>query len=231
MISNTKAFYNKAMEYQTKRGKLVDEHEKKVKQMEPYKGSQGYDDYMEEYEKKFDAEYATLQSEYERSLNTILDGMEHNINKRGMKAPTAEQVNLINMLKMKENITEQDCDRVANMVSDNPIALDVVQEVAHKHGISKPYASMCKEMSNKAATNVVNGIRHDLNDWIKFDTSYASRYFSDHYTKMYGDDGQNHLFKRKPFEDEDGCYKELAGISGDQLKLFADAVNGGIDDN
>lgn len=229
MIKNTEAYYIRAKEYQGKRAELVSEHEKKLKSLEKYKGSQGYQKDKEKEDKRFNDEYKALQDEYRSSLNTIMDGMESNIRKRGITPPSNDQLNLIHMLKMRKKVTEQDCDRVAQMLDGNALALGALQEVARDNNIHRNYESMSNEMSSQKALDEVSSMRRETEDFLKYDTSYASRYASKYYTERYG--GEPVLFKRKHFEDQAGCYKAMTGLTGDALSQFSAVVDGsGSDD-
>lgn len=228
MITNTKTFYNLALEFQTKRTALLDEYEQKLEKLKPYDGSKGGARDIKAVNEDFRKRLTTLQEKYSNSLNTVLDGMENEVNKRGVKPVTDEQLRALKMLRMKKNVTREDLDRTAQTVADNPMAIDAVNEIAAEHGVPASYTS--KEMSNTAALKCIDGIRKDLPDWISHSTTYASRHFNRIYTQLHGDDGQNHLVKRVPFEDEKGCFKDLAGLSADKLPSFADAVNGDVAD-
>lgn len=224
MITNTEAFYTKAKEYQDLRAKMVSDYESKVEKLKKYEGSQGYEDDLEKVRSEHKEALTALQSEYRKSLQTILKGMSEAIGRRKVNPPSNEQLNLIHLLKMRENVTQEELDRVAEMVKDNGIAMGIVEEIAHANGIMKNYQSMCTEMSSSYAQEVVKGISNGLEDWILYDTGRGGRRANQYFNQRYGTP-ERELPKRPVFEDMDGCFYELAGLNHDSLQLFSEAVN------
>ena len=224
MVKNTEAFYARAKQYQDKRSELVSDYEKKLQSLKKYEGSKGYKKDMEDLQKAHSEALTALQDEYRQSLRTILKGMDEAIRKRKVNPPTNEQLNLIHLLKMRDAVTQEELDRVAEMVKDNGIAMGILQEVARANGITKNYNSMCTEMSSSYAQSVVKGISDGLEDWIQYDTKRAGRLANKYFNEKYGSP-ERELPKRPLFEDMDGCYRDLAGLDHDGLQLFSEAVD------
>lgn len=224
MISNTEAFYKVAKKFQDTRAKMVSEYDGKIKSMEPYKGSSGYDKEVAALKEKHEEGLKALQDESRKELWIIMDGMDKAIDKRKINPPTNEQLNLIHLLKMREKVTEEELDRVAEMVRDNGIALGIVQEVAHENDIVKNYTSLCTEMSSQMAHDVIKGMRAGLEDWILYDTGKAGRLANKYHKELYGTP-ERVLPKRPMFSTEEDCFMELAGLSPEHLKLFSKIVN------
>lgn len=126
---------------------------------------------------------------------------------------------------MIKKVSMGELDRVAEMVKDNGIAMGVVQEIAHNNGIMRNYESMCTEMSSSYAQKVVKGISDGLEDWLMYDTGRAGRAVNRYTHEHYGTP-ERELPKRPLFDDMKGCFKELAGLDGDGLRLFSEAVDG-----
>lgn len=224
MISNTEAFYKVAKKFQDTRAKMVSEYDGKIKSMEPYKGSSGYDKEVAALKEKHEEGLKALQDKSRKELWIIMDGMDKAIDKRRINPPTNEQLNLIHLLKMREKVTEEELDRVAEMVRDNGIALGIVQEVAHENDIVKNYTSLCTEMSSQMAHDVIKGMRAGLEDWILYDTGKAGRLANKYHKELYGTP-ERVLPKRPMFSTEEDCFMELAGLSPEHLKLFSKIVN------
>lgn len=224
MISNTEAFYKVAKKFQDTRAKMVSEYDGKIKSMEPYKGSSGYDKEVAALKEKHEEGLKALQDESRKELWIIMDGMDKAIDKRKINPPTNEQLNLIHLLKMREKVTEEELDRVAEMVRDNGIALGIVHEIAHENDIVKNYTSLCTEMSSQMAHDVIKGMRAGLEDWILYDTGKAGRLANKYHKELYGTP-EMVLPKRPMFSTEEDCFMELAGLSPEHLKLFSKIVN------
>ena len=224
MIKNTEAFYARAKQYQDKRAQLVSDYEKKLESLKKYEGSQGYQEDLEKLQKDHKEALTALQAEYRVSLQTILKGMSEAIGRRKINPPTNDQLNLIHLLKMRDKVSMEELDRVAEMVKDNGIAMGVVQEIAHNNGIMRNYESMCTEMSSSYAQKVVKGISDGLEDWLQYDTPRAGRIANKYFNEKYGTP-ERELQKRPLFEDMAGCYGDLAGLDHEGLKLFSEAVD------
>ena len=225
MVKKTEAFYVQAKQYQDKRAALVSEHEKKLQSLKRYEGSKGYQKDLEKLQKDHSEALTALQGEYRSSLRTILKGMDEALSRRKINAPTNDQLNLIHLLKMRDKVSMEELDRVAEMVKDNGIAMGIIQEVARANGIMKNYESMCSEMSSSYAQKVINGISEGLEDWLQYDTPRAGRIANKYFNEKYGTP-EGELQKRPLFEDMDGCFSDLAGLDHAGLQLFSDAVDG-----
>lgn len=224
MITNTAAFYKVAKKFQDTRAKMVSEYDGKIKSMEPYKGSSGYDKEVAALKEKHEEGLKALQDESRKELWIIMDGMDKAIDKRKINPPSNDALSLIHLLKMRERVTEEELDRVAEMVRDNGIALGIIQEVAHENDILKNYTSLCTEMSSQMAHDVIKGMRAGLEDWILYDTGKAGRLANKYHKELYGTP-ERVLPKRPMFSTEEDCFMELAGLSPEHLKLFSKIVN------
>lgn len=224
MMKLTDTYYARMKNYQSTRAELTEEHEKALQGIEPFKGSKGYTDKKRELDDDFSEKLTSLQDEYRQALNTIMDGMETNLKKRGIKPPTNDMLNLITMLKMKEHVSEDDLDRVAQMMDGNPIALGILSEMAKSNNIFRNYSSLCNEMSTDRASEELQGLRKWTEDFIRYDTSYPSRIYVDYERERWGKNLE--AVKRQPFTDEESCFNMVTGLKGDELKLFSEAVDG-----
>lgn len=226
MIKNTEAFYARAKQFQDKRTALVSEYERKLKSLKKYQGSSGYEEDMKKLKKEHTEALTALQNEYRQSLRTILKGMSEAVGRRKVNPPTNDQLNLIHLLKLRNKVTEEELDRVAEMVKDNGVAMGVIQEIAQANGIVRNYQSMCKEMSSSYAQKVINGMSKGLEDWLLYDTKKSGRLAEKFYSDRYGVTLEKDLPKRALFEDVAGCFEEIAGLDQEELKLFSEAVDG-----
>lgn len=223
MITNTELYYAKMKEFQDKRAELTEAHDKKVKSLERFKGSKGYEEDLKKENDRFEAEMTALRDEYRPGLLTVIGGMMDAIGRRSVSAPTNDQVNLLNVLKMKKKVTLEECQRTAEAVKDNPIAVSVVTEIAHDHGIMQSFDYLCPEMSSQKASDIVTGLKNGMEDFLQYDTTRASRiakkYHEEHYGAVEGG-----LTKRKLFTDQADFYRE-EGFDPETLRQFSEIVD------
>lgn len=222
VVTTTEAFYTVAKKFQDQRADMVSKYTQKLNSMEPYRGSVGYDREVSALTKKHEEALEALRGECRKDLLVILAGMETAIGKRKINPPTNEQLNLIHVLKMREKVSAEELDRVAEMVKDNGICMGVIQEIAYDNGIPKTYA--CDEMSSKKALEVVQGVRKGLEDWLMHDTSKAGRMAAE-YNSMHHGTPVGDLPKRPLFNNMSECFSMLAGLDADKMKLFSEIVN------
>ena len=223
MITNTELYYAKMKDFQDKRAELTEAHDKKVKSLERFKGSKGYEEDLKKENDRFEAEMIALRDEYRPGLLTVIGGMMDAIGRRSVSAPTNDQVNLLNVLKMKKKVTLEECQRTAEAVKDNPIAVSVVTEIAHDHGIMQSFDYLCPEMSSQKASDIVTGLKNGMEDFLQYDTTRASRiakkYHEEHYGAVEGG-----LTKRKLFTDQADFYRE-EGFDPETLRQFSEIVD------
>lgn len=224
MISNTELYYQNAKRFQDERRELSESYEKRMKDLDRFKGSKGYETEVEKLNKRYDDVLTALQDKYRPEFNVIFRGMVEAIGRRTVKAPTTDQVNLLNVLKMKRKVTLEDCQRTAESVKDNPIAVSIVSEIAHDHGIMHSFNHLCPEMSSQKASDLVTSIKNQTEDFLQHDTTKASRVAYKYYQSIYGEPTVN-LTKRPLFTDKESCYREVTGLDGDTLIQFSKVVD------
>lgn len=222
-MKNTELFYRQAKTFQDKRAAIMDRYGKDKQALERYKGSQGYAEELEQIETKHKAELKALVNECRPGMQTVLKSMLENIGSRTMPAPTTEQVNLLNVLKMKEHVTVEDCQRVAEAVKDNPLAVSVVTDIAHEKGILQSFDNVCTEMSSKRAGEIVTTLSHEIEDFLQHDTTRASRLAQNYAAEHYGNTASN-LTKRQLFTSEAEFYSTV-GLEGETLQRFSEIVD------
>jgi len=224
MISNTDLIYSKLRAFQDARAKLTDDHEKKLKAMERYRGSRGHSEDVKKLQASYEAELKKLRDEYRPGLQSILGAMLDRVGARTVKAPSQEAINLLTALKMQKNPTRETLYRAAQTMCDDPISLEVLAEIASEHGISQSFRQMCPEMSSNEAAGLIQDMIHGgLDEFLQNDTTKISRIASRFYEINHG--APTPLKKRPLFETKEACFTEVFGLSGDELGKFSAIVD------
>lgn len=239
MIKNSDLFYNRAAEFQSKRKEIIDTYESTLAKLEKAKGSQLYTEETEKAAKTRDAALQALQSEYREYFRISLDAMADANSKRGVTPPTADQIAILQALKMRSkpdpnNTTaitafQRELDRAANSCTDNAMCISVINDIARDCGIMRPYHCTAKEMTVEDADKAIESLRGSLNDFLRHDTSRAARAAQHYYGEKYGTTGNERpLAKRPLFEDKASCFNTLLpfGMSGETYNAFCEAVDG-----
>lgn len=223
MIKNTELYFKKMKAFQDKRSEIMETYEKELQSIERFKGSTGYDDEKKKLKEKLEEDLSSLRDEYRPGLLVVLGGMMDAIGKRSVSAPTSDQVNLLSVLKMKRKVTLEECQRTAEAVKNNPIAVSVVTEIAHDHGIMHSFDHLCPEMSSQRASEIVTGMKNNLEDFLQYDTTKASRIAKDYHDRLYGET-ESGLTKRRLFTNQAEFYRE-EGFDPETLRQFSEIVD------
>ena len=229
MIANTTLFYTRAKEYQDKRKGIVDEYDKRLASLETAKGSKYYTDEAKKAEDKKDEALKALKAEYGEYFNISLSAMSKANGSRGMTPPTEEELRTLQLLKMKDKPTEAELQAAANTLKGNATCLSVLTEIAHNAGYLRGYNNYSenKEMTVEGAEDIVKGLASSVREFMEYDTPRAARVAREHHERMYGVIADAPALPKRPlFEDKAGCFRELAGLSGDSLTAFENAVDG-----
>lgn len=235
MISNTDLFFKRAKEYQDKRKGIVDAYEQREKQLKDAKGSKYYSDQMKAAAAARDAALEALQAEYADYFRISLEAMSAANGKRGVVPPTAEQVAVLQVLKMRGKVDDahrsafqRELDRAANSCADNPMCISVINDIARENGIMRVYSSSAKEMSIEDADRAIRNLRDALSDFMRYDTSRAARIGQEHYARVYGaaNIGQP-LAKRPLFDTKEDCFETIThgSLKGGSIEAFCAAVD------
>lgn len=224
MMKNTELIYRQAKTFQDKRAAINEKYSKDKQALEPYRGSQGFEDESKQLDEKHTAELVALVNESKPGMLAVLKSMYEAIDSRSMPTLTAEQTNLLNVLKMKNNVTEQDCQRVAMAVKDNPLAVSVVTEIAREHSIMRSYDDVCPEMSTKRAGEILATLKHELEDFLQYDTSKISRMVQKHDMDIRGN-SSNSLIPRATFATQEEFFYNTVGLDSENMHKFAEIVD------
>lgn len=87
------------------------------------------------------------------------------------------------------------------------------------------FSSLCAEMDNSAALECIDGMRDAVEDFVKYDSSRASRVAQRYYRINNGTEVE--LKPRRMFSDKTGCFLELGGLDETRLQAFCRIADGG----
>lgn len=225
-MKNTELFYRKAKRFQDKRNEIDTKYEKDLQALEKYKGSSGYDEEVKEIRKKYEKDLQELIKESRPDFYTVLRSMSEKIEHRSIPAPSIDMINNLKLLEMKSHLTLEECSMIAESVKDNPIAVGVVSDIAFDKKVVASlhhFDYLCPIMSNNAASDIVKGLQRDIEDFLQFNTTKASRLASDYQFNHYGNTGSN-ATKRNLFSSQSEFYDSV-GLSGDTFSKFSAIVD------
>ena len=221
---NTDFLYSSVKTFQDKRRPIMDTYEKRIRELKGTEGSLFYTEESKKAASQRDAALATLKREASDKMNAAIKLMRSKNHARTIAAPTEEELRTIQALKLRENITEDELTQIANSVSDNPICIGIVQEIARNNGIHKNYSSLCgNTLTIEAADRIINELVSTLNDFMEHDTTKASRHLAERQEALYGNINTP-LRKRELFDTKEACFENM-GIGSEELKALCAAVD------
>lgn len=225
-MKNTERFYKRAKEFQDKRADIQKRYESNLKDLENKKGSSYYSLRLKEIEDEYTANIEALKAEYKPYFKTILSDMNDINDKRGITPPTDEELRLIQLLKLKEKITEKELEAAAVTLAGNDTCLSILTEMAHNQGYMQGYMHYSKNpyMPYETTKTVINDLMTGINDFMNHDTTKASRAIDRYNTEHYGKNNGS-LTKRNTFTDIQGCYKEIAGLTPSEYEKLSETVD------
>ena len=229
MLKNTELFFKTVKKFQDGRNDINSTYEKRMKELERTKGSQYYVDESAKAQTARDNALKALKAECGESLNDIISFMQRANKQRPMKAPSDEELRLLQLLKMKESISEGEFESAALALKANPTALATLNEIAHSKGILRNFNRFAdvKTMSADETNSALRQLAKNVNDFLEFDTKKTARIAAEYQANHYGQSESRPLPKREPFTDMRGAMRELLpGMNEDRLESFYNAVDG-----
>lgn len=227
MKKPSQELYEDALNFQNERKEVTDAYEKTLADLEDKKGSRYYTDTLAKAKTTRDEALKALQTKYGEYMDSDLKKMQEANGKRGVVAPTEEELRIVNALKMRDSITESELSLIANSLKHNAMCLEIVQEVANKNGILRNYSSRYE--GNEAPVQYVDdelkGLAHELRDFLQYDTTKPARIAAEYTARHYGGEPQP-ITKRPLFDTKEGFYGDMTGMKGDNLTAFCNAVDG-----
>lgn len=143
-MNNTLRYHDAWKAYRKAVSAARDKYKHELARLEPYKDSkQGAKD-IEAAKATFEGELEAARAVAEPAFKVAIDGMKSNIAAPDMTPPTAEQLNLLTMLNLRDSIEANEIEAAAKVMGNNDAALRTLRDVLTRKGRVLP--STCKTM-------------------------------------------------------------------------------------
>ena len=139
-MTNTDRVYTAMRDFTDARRANRTEFLQKQKKLEQYKGSPYYSDELKAARKAREDADAAARDICKKAVNEALQDMQRVNSKRGVTAPTDEQVRILKVLRMMKKPSKSTLDAAANSMSGNALALAALSEIAHEAYANEPAA-------------------------------------------------------------------------------------------
>lgn len=134
-MKNTEYYYNTVRRYRQCLTEINDKFDEQLEAKSGYAGSPRYTEDVKAIERERTAEIAALRADCAESFDACLKSMKLHAQSRPAVPPTDEQMRLLQVLKLKSNITRDDLTHAAHSMGDCSLALSVLEEIAAEHDI------------------------------------------------------------------------------------------------
>ncbi len=158
-MNNTFSLYNTVTDFQRRQREAYDAYVETMKGLETAKGSQYYDDRQQEAMLKRKAAEDEARNTARYWIKKAAENMVEANKKRKAVPPTAEQLAILQTMKLRTDISDSELDQIANAMNGNAMGLGVVNDFAKEvyknrnntnsatrnpYGFPKNYLSMVK---------------------------------------------------------------------------------------
>lgn len=155
-MKNTQRYHQFIRDFRKAVSMANEKFDPAYKDLERYRDSE----YYQEDKAKIDKARKELLDEVrqgaKKELNAIVDDMRRTYESKPSKAPTAEQLAILQALKMRDSVSKDELREALNAVKGCPLAERVVGEVAAKH---QHILGMERELSGDAVRRSLDSLR------------------------------------------------------------------------
>ena len=214
-MSNTTSLYRTVAAFMQARSEANEEYQLMTRRYASAKGSQMYTDEMDKARKKRDKTISDAQLVAKQEIRETLKAMAEKADQIKMQPPTEEQLRILQLLKMKEKLTEAEWSGAANAMDGNAAALALLDEMATKSGVVHvPFVRTLavKSYSPDTARQTIKELGEACFEIVN-NTSGASK------PALLANQWHKHSFggafdpfelpQEKPFEDESDFYAQM----------------------
>ncbi len=225
-MNRTEILYSAMKDFTDAQRAARDEYMKTMQPLETAKGSAFYADAREKADNARREAVEAAKKKAADTVDVMLASMRKANSARKLPAPTTEQLNLLQTLKMRKSVTSEELEAAAHTMDGNGAGLAVLQEIAQENGhIFQHFTEQSKDglpiaEGERAINSLLAACRRVLNgDGSSRAASLAARRNARMNGVEYNPDD---LLQEAPYENERDFYERSISANYDK---FAQAVN------
>lgn len=188
-------------------------------------GSDYHEEAMKAAAEKREQAVRNAQSRARSEASAILTQMRKNAETMSADPPSAEQLAVLEVLKMRESISQSELDEAAAAMTGNGMCLFVIDDLARKNGLLPNYA---RTMSTRLSRSTVEGMINDLERGAskllsdEIGAAPAAALYAKHREMLYGEKiDPDDLPEAQQFKDE---FELLESLGIADFDIFTAAV-------
>lgn len=132
-VTNTQRYHELLKNFRKAMSEINEKFDPAYKDLANYEDSANYQSAKEKIDTMRKELVDEVRQEATKELNDIVDDMRRTYEAKPSKAPTAEQLAILQALKMRDSVSKDELKQALNAVKDCPLAVRVVGELAAKH--------------------------------------------------------------------------------------------------
>lgn len=156
-MTNTERFFKHIQWFRKDLREIDERYQPKYDYLNRFADSESYAANKSNLDDQRKAEVDALRQETQKMISTVLDDMERAYMERPSSAPTPDQLALLQTLKMRETIGQDELREAANSLKGCPVAERVLEEIARKNG--QPMI-LSQELSGDEVQRHLQGLRN-----------------------------------------------------------------------
>lgn len=195
------------------------------RRLEQARGSQLYSDGVKAAADKRAATVREAQHRARAEATAIFEKMRKNASSISASPPSADQLALLEVLKMRETIDREELDEAAAAMAGCSMGLAVIDDLAAKNRLFSNYAqTMSTKLSRATAEAMINEVERNINKMLadEIGATPAAAQYAEYRKMMYGESTDpDSLPQVQPYPDE-FAFLEAVGI--EDFDKFSAAV-------
>lgn len=217
-------YHNTVKNYRAELRAIWQTYDEKMQSFEKYKGSNGYDEEKKKAEAERNKAIKELQDRTRPVFTEIINGMKSSAVSQKIDAPTAEQLAILQALKMRDKVSSDELHQASRTLEGNPLCLSVLDEIAAKnnyHGLV---------FSKESTAAILEHIK-DLHDSAKrlcaLEKCDSRAEMAERASVHSVNHSNNALYSwqaDKDFDTEKDAMRDFGGVA--DFETFSQAVNG-----
>lgn len=132
-MKNTQRYHQFIRDFRKAVSMANEKFDPAYKDLERYRDSEYYQEDKAKIDKARKQLLDEVRQDAKKELNAIVDDMRRTYEQKPSKAPTAEQLAILQALKMRDSVSKDELREALNAVKGCPLAERVVGELAAKH--------------------------------------------------------------------------------------------------
>ena len=225
-MTNTRNFFETARSYREALNEAWNTFDGNMSKIERFKGSSGYNELAQKYVDERIKAVKSIQADYSNRFDAILRSMRENATSKGMKAPSTEQLALLQVLRMREHLERDEIVQAGKALQDCPAAVAVLDEIAEKSGF---YGARVGGVSTRSVMQHIDSLANATRRLIALDKPNSRREQMARASIHSPDHIPNALYSftvDRDVADEREAMSFYGNVNREDFEAFADSVNG-----